>query len=230
MSRALESRFEMFDAFRAAVGAALQPFEKAQDLGSRLLRRWRPSRLARPIVPLVLGNPDLGRQIYRNRFTLAGQSVSGGTASIFARSIVDPAWLIELHGFAWLAHLEAAGSAMYRAYARTLVLDWMESARNLPEEARIPEVAAVRLMALVRHAPFLLKGAGSTFADRFLRLVARDLHDVRRPVSRARRCGRRAQFTSNHFASSRPKEERPALDCARLCVAVHAARSIGGPC
>ena len=100
--------------------------------------------------------------------------ISGGTASIFARSIVDPAWLIELHGFAWLAHLEAAGSAMYRAYARTLVLDWMESARNLPEEARIPEVAAVRLMALVRHAPFLLKGAGSTFADRFLRLAARE--------------------------------------------------------
>lgn len=174
MLRALESRFELFDAFRAAVGATLQPFEKAQDLGSRLLRRWRPSRLARPIIPLVLGNPDLGRQIYRNRFTLAGQPVSGGTNSIFARSLVEPAWLIELHGFAWLAHLEAAGSAMYRAYARTLVLDWIESARNLPEEARLPDVAAVRLMALVRHAPFLLKGAGSTFADRFLRLIARE--------------------------------------------------------
>ena len=63
---------------------------------------------------------------------------------------------------------------MYRAYARTLVLDWIESARNLPEEARLPDVAAVRLMALVRHAPFLLKGAGSTFADRFLRLIARE--------------------------------------------------------
>lgn len=174
MLRALESRFELFGAFRAALGATLQPFEKAQDLGSRLLRRWRPSRLARPIIPLVLGNPELGRQIYRNRFTLAGQSISGGTASIFTRSVLEPAWLIELHGFAWLAHLEAAGSAMYRAYARTLVLDWMASARSLPEEARIPDVAAVRLMALVRHAPFLLKGSGSTFEDRFLRLIARE--------------------------------------------------------
>jgi len=174
MLRALESRFELFGAFRAALGATLQPFEKAQDLGTRLLRRWRPSRLARPIIPLVLGNPDLGRQIYRNRFTLAGQSVSGGTSSIFTRSVLEPAWLIELHGFAWLAHLEAAGSAMYRAYARTLVLDWMESARSLPDEARIPDVAAVRLMALVRHAPFLLKGSGATFEDRFLRLIARE--------------------------------------------------------
>lgn len=174
MLRALESRFELFGAFRAALGATLQPFEKAQDLGGRLLRRWRPSRLVRPIIPLILGNPDLGRQIYRNRFTLAGQSVSGGTASIFERSVLEPAWLIELHGFAWLAHLEAAGSAMYRAYARTLVLDWMTSARSLPQEARLPDVAAVRLMALVRHAPFLLKGAGSTFEDRFLRLIARE--------------------------------------------------------
>ncbi len=123
---------------------------------------------------MVLGNADLGRQIYRNRFVLAGQAVSGATQSIFAKPVLDPAWLIELHGFAWLAHLEAAGSAMHRAYARTLVLDWMTQARNLPQEAKLADVAAVRLMALVRHAPFLLKGAGTAFEDRFLRLVARE--------------------------------------------------------
>ena len=138
MLRALESRFELFGALRVALGATLQPFEKAQDLGSRLLRRWRPTKLVRPIVPLVLGNADLGRHIYRNRFVLAGQAVSGGTQSIFAKSVLEPAWLIELHGFTWLAHLEAAGSAMHRAYARTLVLDWMAEARNWPEEARPP--------------------------------------------------------------------------------------------
>jgi uncharacterized heparinase superfamily protein len=174
MLRALESRFEVFDALRAALGATLQPIEKAQDIGSRLLRRWRPTRLARPIIPLVLGNPDLGRQIYRNRFSLAGQSVSGGTSSIFLKPVLEPAWLIELHGFNWLAHLQAAGSAMHRAYARTLVLDWMNAAKNLPEEARHSDVAAVRLMALVRHAPFLLQGAGSFFEDKFMRLIARE--------------------------------------------------------
>lgn len=174
MLRALESRFELFGALRSALGSTLQPIEKAQDLGSRLLRRWRPSKLVRPIVPLVLGNADLGRRIYRNRFVLAGQTISGGTQSIFAKAVFEPAFLIELHGFAWLAHLEAAGSAMYRAYARTLVLDWMAEARNLPKEAKLPDVAAVRLMALVRHAPFLLKGGGSYFEDRFLRLVARE--------------------------------------------------------
>jgi uncharacterized heparinase superfamily protein len=174
MLRALESRFELFGALRAALGATLQPIERAQDFGSRLLRRWRPSKLVRPIVPLILGNPDLGHQIYRNRFALAGQTVSGGTQSIFAKPVLEPAWLIELHGFAWLAHLEAAGSAMHRAFARTLVLDWVRETRNCPREAKQPDVAAVRLMALVRHAPFLLKGAGSSFEDRFLRLVARE--------------------------------------------------------
>jgi uncharacterized heparinase superfamily protein len=174
MLRALESRFELFGALRAALGATLQPFERAQDLGSRLLRRWRPSKLVRPIIPLVLGNPDLGRQIYRNRFVLAGQPISGGTQSIFAKPVLDPAWLIDLHGFAWLAHLEAAGSAMHRAYARTLVLDWMTEARTLPNEAKLPDVAAVRLMALVRHAPFLLKGAAAAFEEKFLRLIARE--------------------------------------------------------
>ena len=174
MLRALESRFEVFGALRAALGATLQPIERAQDLGSRLLRRWRPSKLVRPIIPLVLGNADLGRQIYRNRFALAGQSVSGGTQSIFSKPVLEPAWLVELHGFAWLAHLEAAGTAMHRAYARTLVLDWMAQARNLPGEAKQPDVAAVRLMALVRHAPFLLKGSGSFFEEKFLRLIARE--------------------------------------------------------
>jgi uncharacterized heparinase superfamily protein len=174
MLRALDSRFEVFGAFRAALGATLQPFEKAQDLGSRLLRRWRPSKLVRPIVPLVLGNPDLGRQIYRNRFLLAGQAVSGGTQSIFAKPVLEPAWLIELHGFAWLAHLEAAGTAMHRAYARTLVLDWMATAGKVPKEAKLIDVAAIRLMALVRHAPFLLKGSSAHFEDRFLRLIARE--------------------------------------------------------
>ena len=85
MLRALESRFELFGALRAALDATLQPFEKAQDLGSRLLRRWRPTKLVRPIVPLVLGNADLGRQIYRNRFVLAGQAVSGGTSEHFRK-------------------------------------------------------------------------------------------------------------------------------------------------
>jgi uncharacterized heparinase superfamily protein len=174
MLRALESRFELFGALRAALGVTLQPIGRAQDLGSRLLRRWRPSKLVRPIIPLVLGNPDLGRQIYRNRFVLAGQAISGGTQSIFAKPVLEPAWLIELHGFAWLAHLEAAGSALHRAYARTLVLDWMSEARTLPKEAKLPDVAAVRLMALVRHAPFLLKGAAAAFEDKFLRLIARE--------------------------------------------------------
>src|SRR4029079_11583868 len=174
MLRALESRFELFGALRAALGATLPPIERAQDLGSRLLRRWRPSKLVRPIIPMVLGNPDLGRQIYRNRFVLAGQAISGGTQSIFARPVLEPAWLIELHGFAWLAPLEAAGSALHRAYARTLVLDWMSETRTLPKEAKLPDVAAVRLMAWVRHAPLRLKGAGVTFEDKCLRLIARE--------------------------------------------------------
>jgi len=174
MLRALESRFELFGALRMALEATLQPIEKAQDFGRSLVRRWRPSRLARPIIPLILGNPELGRQIYRNRFTLAGQTISGGTSSIFLKPVLEPAWLIELHGFTWLAHLEAAGSAMHRAFARTLILDWLAASRSLPQEARRPDVAAVRLMALVRHAPFLLRGAGTTFEDKFLRLVARE--------------------------------------------------------
>src|SRR5262245_18269129 len=174
MLRALESRFELFGALRAALGATLQPIERAQDLGSRLLRRWRPSKLARPIVPLVLGNPDLGRQIYRNRFVLAGQPISGGTQSIFAKPVLDPAWLIDLHGFVWLALRQAAGSAMYRDCARTLVLACMTESRTLPSEAKLPDVAGVRLMALVRHAPFLLKGAAASFEEKFLLLIARE--------------------------------------------------------
>src|SRR4029078_1200282 len=154
MLRALESRFELFGALRAALGATLQPIERAQDFGSRLLRRWRPSKLVRTIVPLILGNPDLGHQIYRNRFMLAGQAVSGGTQSIFVKPVLEPVWLIELHRLAWLAHLEAAGSAMHRAFARTLVLDWMRETRNCPKAAKQPDVAGGALMAVAGALPF----------------------------------------------------------------------------
>lgn len=143
---------------------------------ARLLDRLplaRCSGLLWPVKPLVAGDAMLARDIYRNRFLLAGIEVSGGTGSIFAETPPNSAWAAELHGFAWLAHLEAGAGEMYRAAARGLVSDWIARHSNHPREASFAGVRAARLGNIAKAAPFLLQGSGQTFREPFLRQMAR---------------------------------------------------------
>ena len=58
-----------------------------RGLGKYLMPQLRVTGLALPIAPLVQGNGELAKRLYRNRFTLAGAEVSGGTGSIFAAAL-----------------------------------------------------------------------------------------------------------------------------------------------
>jgi len=71
------------------------------------------------------GNAALGEAIALDHFTFAGQTIRNPTP-LWAPLGASPAWLAELHGFAWLRHLRALGSDNGRRAARDLVQRWIE--------------------------------------------------------------------------------------------------------
>ena len=92
--------------------------------------------------------------------------------------MLEPAWLIELHGFTWLAHLEAAGSAMHRAYARTLVLDWMAAGAQLARRSEPARCRGGAADGAGAPCAFPAQGCGAFFEDKFLRLIARETSQI----------------------------------------------------
>ena len=79
-------------------------------------------------------------------------------------------WLSELHGFAWLRDLNAAGTGQAAERGRAMVLDWLRQHRTI-ESAAVsawgPETLGRRLTAWFAHSAFLLQGADDEFARRF---------------------------------------------------------------
>ena len=82
-------------------------------------------------------------------------------------------WLGELHSFAWLRDLRAAGTSRAAERARALVLDWLRQHRTIESAATAwgPGSLARRLSAWLAHSEFLLQGADDEFAQRFHRAL-----------------------------------------------------------
>lgn len=146
--------------------------------GLRRLKGWLPSfpvfratGLGLPIPGLVRGNPDTAAEIYCGRFSLAGTSLDSGGRSIFEHTDAPPAWIEALHSFSWLAHLQASGRELSRVQARSLIREWTLARRRHPAPAMTVGVRARRIIAWVRHAPFLLKGASADFEAGFLAIA-----------------------------------------------------------
>ena len=79
-------------------------------------------------------------------------------------------WLAELHGFAWLRDLRAAGTGHAAECGRAMVLDWLRRHRTIESAAVAawgPEALGRRLSAWLAHSAFLLQGADDEFARRF---------------------------------------------------------------
>ena len=91
-------------------------------------------RLSLPgITPLALagspsdawpGDAKLGAEILHGAFTFAGHRIAA-PAPLWAPLGAEPAWLAELHAFAWLRDLRAVGGDAARRCARELVAAWL---------------------------------------------------------------------------------------------------------
>jgi uncharacterized heparinase superfamily protein len=130
---------------------------------SRLLR-WRyrsPAADELILTPPDLRPPDAS---FADELAAGNFGLAGAVADLRGRSPFDvappsPAWARELHGFAWLRHLDAARSVEIEDFARTLLREWIRRGRSRREPAWEPEVVARRVICWLTYAGLLLDGA-----------------------------------------------------------------------
>lgn len=130
--------------------------------------------LGSPLAVLTPGDGDVAQQLYHGQFTFAGRSAQVRPSEIFSATPLSADWLDELHGFAWLRHLEASGFTLHRAFARGLLRSWQAQRQTSSFAA-----SCQRLLSLSRHAGFLMSGAGAEFETQFLQIVTREAERLR---------------------------------------------------
>ena len=131
---------------------------------SRLLR-WR--HRAPAAEDLLLAPPDLrahdagfADELADDSLGLAGSVVHLDGRSPFVIAAPSPAWLRELHSFAWLRHLDPPHSREAEALARKLAGEWIRrSTRRSLRQAWEPELVGRRILAWLSHAGLLLDRA-----------------------------------------------------------------------
>lgn len=159
------------------------------------LFRWRtvgvpvPTRLLFSPHDLRTGDPTRATEFYSGRFAFAGKVMTTDGASPFEVDPPSREWAEELMGFAWLRHLQAAGTAIARANARALVGDWITTRAWRDPAALSPDVAARRVISWLTQAPLILQAADPTFHKRFIRSLTAQVRYIKK-VSRHARDGR----------------------------------------
>ena len=147
-------------------------------LGRRVSARGTPDEipalLHRPL-DLVPGVAGRGAALAQGVYDFGGQVVRAGDAgkqseTPWRHNGAGEHWLAELHGFAWLRDLYAAGTADAAERGRAMVLDWLRRHRTIENAVAAtwgPEALGRRLSAWLAHSAFLLQGADDEFARRF---------------------------------------------------------------
>ena len=156
---------------------------RRRSTGARA-RDAKPRLLHRPI-DLVPGDVGRGEGLIAGLYDFDGQAVRAGERgdggdTPWQHRGAGAYWLDELHGFAWLRDLHAAGTGRAAERGRSLVLDWLRQHRTIEHAAAAwgPDSLGRRLSAWLAHSAFLLEGADDDFTRRFhqgLDLQARHL-------------------------------------------------------
>jgi uncharacterized heparinase superfamily protein len=114
------------------------------------------------IVPqdLRTADPSFWDEIELGQFGLAGSVALFDDRSPFDILPPTEGWARELHGFAWLRHLAAAGRPEAREAARELAVEWVQRHRGgAGGLAWEPHVTGRRLISWISHSTFLLEDA-----------------------------------------------------------------------
>ncbi|MDX2205623.1 MAG: heparinase II/III family protein [Hyphomicrobiaceae bacterium] len=148
--------------------AALSVDKARRDAMARLRRsrllRWRyRTGVADDVLisptPLRMADPSFLDELSVGSFGLAGYVCDVGDGSPFEAEPPSEAWLRELHGFAWLRHLDATINDTSREIARGHVQDWLHLPRALQAPGWVPEVTARRIISWLTHENLLLDWA-----------------------------------------------------------------------
>jgi len=125
------------------------------------------------------GDAALGVEIVRGSFVLAGRRVEH-PAPRWAPSGIRGPWLDELHGFAWLRDLRAAGGDAARRSARELVADWLDGNARWNATAWAPLTTGRRLASWIGCFDFYAASAEIEFRHRLLAGMGRQAQHLDR--------------------------------------------------
>ena len=142
------------------------------DAGLKLRAALGRLLFTSPLYPLSLAGRKLSRlelvpedpwpgdvatanALFRGCYRFAGAEINAPNQPPWHPQGASPAWLAELHGFAWLRHFSAAGGDAARRQARALVGSWLSHHQQWDRAVWQPEVLARRLVSWFSHAGLL---------------------------------------------------------------------------
>ena len=125
------------------------------------------------------GNAERGAALLHGEFTFAGRQMVN-PAPLWTPIGADSEWREELHGFAWLRDLRAAGGDAVRRRARDLVGDWLRENRDWNAVAWAPLASGRRLDSWLANYEFFAASAEIHFRHRLLRSIARQARHLQR--------------------------------------------------
>ncbi|HCO53437.1 MAG TPA: hypothetical protein DIT93_00270 [Pelagibacterium sp.] len=98
-------------------------------------------------------------EMMEGKYLLSGRMVETGGTSPFAVESDFDDWFADLHGFGWLRHFSAVTDPGQRAFARTLVLDWIARFGAFEAEAWDLFITARRVLNWLKSLSLLFDGA-----------------------------------------------------------------------
>lgn len=128
--------------------------------------RWTWTGLADDsFVPALVdfrpSDPDAVHDMMAGRYLLAGRLVDTQGLSPFAIDVDHAEWLASLYGFSWLRHFREVRDPGAKAFAHTLVLDWIGNEGDFAAQSWHPALTAQRVLNWLRHLDILTAGASS---------------------------------------------------------------------
>jgi len=125
------------------------------------------------------GDAKLGAEILQGSFHFAGRRIAT-PAPLWAPLGADAAWLAELHGFAWLRDLRAAGGDAARRCAREYVAAWLAAHDSWSATAWEPLTTGRRLSHWLGCYDFFAASAEISFRHRLHRNLTRQAQHLAR--------------------------------------------------
>lgn len=99
---------------------------------------------------------DDANALLKGRFTFGGETVEAIGSSVFDYQAPSLSWAEELHAFAWLPPLAAAGGEPARKMATSLIAQWLHRYPRYCEPAYRPHILARRLIRIFAHSRFTI--------------------------------------------------------------------------
>ncbi len=123
--------------------------------------------------PRSIGSPARGRQLVAGNILFAGHLVEAKDTVLWDIAAPSLGFSDEAHGFAWLDDLAAIGDGPARKTASLWCHEWTKRYGKGKGAGWVPDLTGRRVIRMVHHALFLLRGASAEESERFFHVMGR---------------------------------------------------------